>query len=124
MTAKGASSGRTEPDSHNSRHEVLFDAADGSDVPDCQSCGACCSYSSEWPRFTTETDEALDRIPPQFVSADQRGMRCDGGRCSALSGQVGVGTACTIYEVRPDVCRACSPGDDACETARWAFGMK
>ncbi|RWK93164.1 MAG: YkgJ family cysteine cluster protein, partial [Mesorhizobium sp.] len=20
---------------------------------DCQSCGACCSYSSEWPRFST-----------------------------------------------------------------------
>jgi|GEM_PF-3617121 len=23
---------------------------------DCQTCGACCSYSSEWPRFTMESD--------------------------------------------------------------------
>lgn len=29
----------------------------------------------------------------------------------------------TVYEVRPDVCRACVPGDDACETARAKFGF-
>lgn len=90
---------------------------------DCQACGACCSYSSEWPRFTTESEEDLDLLPAQFVSADQSGMRCDGERCSALSGTIGKHVSCVIYGLRPDVCRTCLPGDDACSTARKAFGL-
>ncbi|TGU91805.1 YkgJ family cysteine cluster protein [Mesorhizobium sp. M00.F.Ca.ET.151.01.1.1] len=90
---------------------------------DCQSCGACCSYSAEWPRFSTEDDAQLDRIPEKHVAADLSGMRCDGVRCSALSGEVGKSTACTIYELRPDVCRACMPGDDECLMARRALGF-
>ena len=94
----------------------------GSDF-DCQSCGACCDHSSEWPRFSTEDDAQLDLIPAIYVSADERGMRCDGMRCSALAGEVGKSTACIIYAIRPDVCRACMPGDDACLMAREArFG--
>ncbi|MBA1143253.1 YkgJ family cysteine cluster protein [Mesorhizobium sp. CCANP35] len=90
---------------------------------DCQSCGACCSYSAEWPRFSTEDDAQLDRIPEKFVSADLSGMRCDGVRCTALTGEVGKHTACGIYEIRPDVCRACMPGGDDCLMARKAHGM-
>jgi Fe-S-cluster containining protein len=70
-----------------------------------------------------ETDEAIDLIPAHLVAVDGRGMRCDGERCSALSGKVGVGASCQIYEVRPDVCRACNPGDDECRIARAAFGI-
>ena len=70
-----------------------------------------------------ETDEALDRIPAKFVAPDQGGMRCDDARCSALAGSVGVGTSCLVYDVRPDVCRACVPGDYACQTARAAWGL-
>lgn len=90
---------------------------------DCQSCGACCSYSAEWPRFSTEDDAQLDRIPAKFVAANESGMRCEGVRCSALSGEIGKATACGIYEVRPDVCRACMPGDDDCLMARKAHGL-
>jgi Fe-S-cluster containining protein len=90
---------------------------------DCQSCGACCSYSAEWPRFSTEDDAQLDRIPQKHVAADESGMRCDGVRCSALSGEVGKSTACGIYEVRPDVCRACMPGGDDCLMARRSHGL-
>lgn len=108
----------------DSEHHGSFESAADLAVDwDCQSCGACCSYSSEWPRFTLETDEALDRIPEKLVAADGHGMRCDGERCSALAGQVGVSASCTIYEVRPDVCHACNPGDDECRTARAAFGL-
>ena len=57
----------------------------------CQACGACCSYSQNWPRFTTEDDAALDLIPERFVNERLSGMRCDGDRCSALSGKVGDG---------------------------------
>ena len=89
----------------------------------CQSCGACCSFSKEWPRFSTETDADLDRIPVALVDDTQGRMRCNGNRCAALTGDVGVATSCSIYAVRPEVCRTCMPGDDACRMARLAFGM-
>ena len=89
----------------------------------CQGCGACCSYSSNWPRFTTEDDAALDRIPQNLVNRKLSGMRCDGDRCSALAGQVGIATACTIYAVRPEVCRTCMPGDVECGMARRRHGL-
>lgn len=90
---------------------------------DCQSCGACCAYDASWPRFSTETDEELDELPPHFVADDEQGMRCDGDRCSALSGSVGVHTACMVYDIRPDICRSCMPGDGACFEARAAYGF-
>jgi uncharacterized protein len=87
----------------------------------CRACGACCSFSSQWPRFSLEDDAALDRIPPRFVDDGEGRMRCHGDRCSALVGDVGVATSCAVYAVRPDVCRACLPGDDACQMARRRF---
>jgi uncharacterized protein len=89
----------------------------------CRTCGACCSYSAEWPRFSLETEARLDRIPRELVAEDERGMRCAGDRCAALAGIVGRSTACTIYPLRPDVCRACSPGDAECREARRRFGL-
>ena len=89
----------------------------------CQACGACCSYSQNWPRFTIEDDSALDLIPEKFVNERLSGMRCDGDRCSALSGKVGVSTSCTIYAVRPEVCRTCMPGDVECAMARKRHGL-
>lgn len=89
----------------------------------CQACGACCAYSSNWPRFTTEDDAALDLIPEKFVNERLSGMRCDGDRCSALSGRIGVAVACGIYPVRPEVCRTCMPGDVECEMARKRHGL-
>jgi uncharacterized protein len=90
---------------------------------DCQTCGACCSFSCEWPRFSLEDDAALERIPPRFVDDERGRMRCEGDRCAALVGQVGVTTACAVYAVRPDVCRACLPGDDECRKARSRFNL-
>ena len=76
-----------------------------------------------WPRFTTEDDDALDLIPEKFVNDRLSGMRCDGDRCTALSGQIGIATACTIYAVRPEVCRTCMPGDAECAMARRRHGL-
>jgi uncharacterized protein len=90
----------------------------------CQACGACCAYSQNWPRFTTEDDAALDLIPEDYVNERQSGMRCDGDRCSALSGQIGVRTSCAIYAVRPEVCRTCMPGDVECGMARRRYGLE
>lgn len=93
------------------------------DSPDCTSCGACCATSSQWPRFTLEDDDQIALIPERLVAADLSGMRCTGARCDALAGDVGKATRCTIYQIRPDVCRACLPGDPECAFARRAWGL-
>lgn len=93
------------------------------EVSPCQSCGACCSYSSEWPRFSTETDDELDLIPVAFVNDGLSGMRCTAERCNALDGEIGLATRCTIYAMRPHVCRACQPGDEECLMARERHGL-
>jgi Fe-S-cluster containining protein len=90
---------------------------------DCQACGACCSFSSEWPRFSLETDAELEAIPQAYVDDSLGRMRCTGNRCAALVGEVGTSTACAIYSVRPQVCRACVPGDDSCKLARRHFNL-
>jgi hypothetical protein len=89
----------------------------------CQACGACCAYSQNWPRFSTEDDAALDLIPAELVNDRGSGMRCDGDRCAALTGKVGEMTSCSIYTMRPEVCRTCMPGDAECTMARRKFGM-
>ena len=89
----------------------------------CQSCGACCSHSRDWPRFSTECDADLDLIPVSLVRPDLGGMRCEGDRCAALAGVVGKAVSCTIWGLRPDVCRACMPGDEECNVARAKLGL-
>jgi uncharacterized protein len=89
----------------------------------CQACGACCAYSESWPRFTTEEDAVLELIPEYLVNDKKSGMRCNGDRCSALSGRTGVATSCLIYAVRPEVCRVCMPGDAECNIARRRHGL-
>jgi len=89
----------------------------------CQACGACCSFARDWPRFTLEDDAAIGRIPAAFVAANGSGMSCDGDRCAALRGKVGQATACAVYDMRPNVCRDCEPGDEACNMARRRFGL-
>ncbi|HKS65061.1 MAG TPA: YkgJ family cysteine cluster protein [Xanthobacteraceae bacterium] len=94
-----------------------------SDETPCQSCGACCTYSADWPRFGLETEAEIEAIPRSFVDDARGTMRCDGDRCAALAGEVGVATACSVYAVRPQVCRACEPGDDSCTLARRHFNL-
>lgn len=89
----------------------------------CQACGACCAYSAEWPRFSLESEAALALIPAALVDDANGRMRCVGDRCSALSGTIGRATACTVYAVRPEVCRVCQPGDVECGMARARYGF-
>ncbi|HEY1746320.1 MAG TPA: YkgJ family cysteine cluster protein [Xanthobacteraceae bacterium] len=96
----------------------------GHSSADCRTCGACCSFSREWPRFSTENDAYLARIPSAYVDNEQGRMQCTGNRCAALVGKVGVSTTCAIYAVRPDVCKVCSPGDEACHMARRRFNLR
>lgn len=103
------------------RGASAVEALNSDDV--CRTCGACCSYSADWPRFSLESEARLDRIPRELVGDGERGMRCTGTRCAALVGIVGQSTSCAIYPLRPNVCRACSPGDPECREARRHFGL-
>ena len=47
----------------------------------------------------------------------------DLGIGNPLQGKIGEHTACAIYEVRPEVCRTCLPGDPECAMARRRFGL-
>ncbi len=89
----------------------------------CQSCGACCAYSDTWPRFSLESDAEIAAIPEALIAANLGGMRCQDNRCLALAGEIGKWTGCSVYEVRPQVCRSCMPGDDACVIARRHFRL-
>ena len=89
---------------------------------DCQSCGACCSYSADWPQLVTDADRGPDG-PPAALRTDDGYVRCTGDRCDALRGVVGQSTACVIYGARPSPCRGCNPGDRSCHVARAAFGL-
>ena len=90
---------------------------------DCRACGACCAFSAEWPRFTTEDESDLARLSPDLVDDERGRMRSRGDRCAALRGVVGVNVACAVYADRPEVCRACEPGDGECLLARRRFGL-
>jgi uncharacterized protein len=70
-----------------------------------------------------DSEADLERIPQEYVDDELGGMRCTGDRCTALVGEVGVATTCAIYAVRPVVCGACLPGDDACKMARQHFNL-
>lgn len=89
----------------------------------CTRCGACCAYSAEWPRFTLETDEDLAKIPEALVDGGLGRMRWDGSRCAALEGTVADCVSCSIYTIRPIVCRDCVVGDEACTMARAHHGL-
>lgn len=89
----------------------------------CQSCGACCAYSYDWPEFTDESDRHLSRIPIELCNCDTGRMKCVGDRCCALQGEVGKSVSCSIYKNRPNVCRQFKPGTAGCEMVRRSFGL-
>jgi uncharacterized protein len=107
------------------RHQPSFAMSDTGPAAfvDCQDCGACCGYSADWPRFTLESDDELDYLPPELVRDDLGGMACNSNRCRALSGTIGERTACSIHPIRPEVCRTCMPGDPECLMARALHGL-
>ena len=90
---------------------------------DCRLCGACCSFSKWWPSLKGTAAADLERIPEAFIAPDGTRMRCEGDRCSALTGMVGVRVACAVYETRPNACRVFKAGGPACRMVREEFGI-
>ena len=79
------------------------------DLPACAGCGICCHLVVEL--------KPTDRIPEELV-AEHNGVRCmdqhGNGACVALDSATGL---CTIYEIRPQVCRDFSRGEPLCRQA-------
>ena len=77
----------------------------------CLDCGICCTHfriSFYW----AEADDAPGGfVPAEMTEKLNHTLRCMKGsnqvprRCSALTGEVGRGVSCSIYENRPTPCR-------------------
>jgi Fe-S-cluster containining protein len=50
-------------------------------------------------------------------------MKTTNNRCVALAGEVGCGVSCSIYNNRPNACRAFVAGSQLCLEARAAAGI-
>lgn len=107
----------------------------------CQQCGACCAAfrvdfhpaelaGGAYAWGAGVPVEMTVPLTPSLVR--MRGTDASGegaSRCIALSGEVGVSVACTIYHERPGPCREFNPlaefgiTDDACARARQRHGL-
>jgi len=109
---------------------------------DCTTCGACCARRWSIP----VTPEDLARMKPatrlailqppvdrfeRLVSAhlDPTGVRMPlkrtgaQTRCRMLRGRVGRDATCSIYDERPDTCRAFEKGSAQCHEVRALRGV-
>jgi len=50
-------------------------------------------------------------------------MRCNGDRCVALGGEIGIKVSCAVYDARPMVCREFVPGTQYCAQVRQYFNL-
>lgn len=102
---------------------------DVEEIPDCQSCGACCSTGYIVGVHHDEREAVERRLEskrlPMLVQSEGVGEPLmvvkEDGRCVAFYGTVGVKTSCGIYDSRPRCCSAFKPGGDACLEIRAVF---
>ena len=98
----------------------------------CQTCGACCAslrvdfHPAELAGGAYAWSEGVPvamTVPVTPAIVRMRGTDDAAPRCVALSGEVGVGVACTIYDVRPSPCREFDVEHSACNKARQRCGL-
>jgi Fe-S-cluster containining protein len=89
-----------------------------STIFDCRKCGACCG---EQLIVLTSRDA---RVPVAMRSPDGCWLGQQSGRCVALAGRIGIDPRCTIYEARPEMCRAFGAGSAHCQMIREAYSIK
>ena len=91
---------------------ILAEAGPAVTCSDCQAC--CCQLEV---MLIGDAD-----VPEQFTGQNPWGgwvmRRLDDGWCAALDRR---SMRCTIYEQRPDICRAYEMGDSDCIEQRAAF---
>lgn len=101
----------------------------------CLSCGACCAFYRASFYWAEAEDNGAGGIPPDMTEKlndfrlVMKGTSSIPPRCIALSGFIGLGVACSIYERRPSICRELEPSwqnnapNPACDKARLAWGL-
>ena len=81
----------------------------------CATCQACCCRLEVM--LITDTG-----VPKQYIAQDRWGgetmLRLDDGWCAALDRET---MLCTIYELRPWICREFEMGSDECIDERTEF---
>jgi Fe-S-cluster containining protein len=85
------------------------------DIPSCFGCGACCRGL----RVKVSSKDIARGLPEKVtrLTIDNRGFyvrlmkQTEDKRCRALDPDTSL---CTVYEVRPDVCREFERGGDMC----------
>ncbi len=102
---------------------------------ECTRCGACCcnppSNAAEgffhWVEIADDETILSDKRGSRLVVRDDEQiahLRLDPeGRCLALRGRLGRRVECTIYKIRPRVCRLVEAGSDECMQARASRGI-
>jgi uncharacterized protein len=116
--------------SSNLEKSVLRQSSD--DIPDCETCGLCCSM---FPSVQlTSKDDVLPanywEITVNTTDGDEivvdKLLRRDGetGSCISLSGTVGENVGCKIYLDRPNACRKFEAGSDRCHSLRRLSGLE
>jgi len=94
----------------------------GADLPGCVDCGACCF--SDLPEYVRVFGCDLDRMDERAQAfthflGNRCFMRLDEGHCAALVIDPDLRRfVCSIYEARPDCCRALERGSGACRADR------
>ena len=98
------------------------------DVPECLSCGTCCfSRLSEYVRVEgTDHARMADRAEELTTFLGNRCyMRMHEGHCAALVVDEASGRfVCSIYETRPEICRALARASPACQAERHEKGER
>ncbi len=96
--------------------------------PECLSCGACCF--SRLPDYVRVTGEDYARLGAEadalthFVG-NRCFMKMSGGHCAAL--RIDGARAqffCSVYETRPETCRALERGSAACSAERYEKSVR
>ncbi len=91
------------------------------EVPECLACGACCF--SELPTYARVTGDDHSRLAtlgeraPELVQfiGNRAYMRIVDGRCAALEiDRANRRFVCTVYAVRPTICRELGRGSPEC----------
>lgn len=78
----------------------------------CKRCGACCCQG-----YVAVTALEAQRLPAHLTAGD-RMVTSEAGRCIALEGDLGEPTRCQVYEDRPAPCREFQSGTGTCRRVR------
>ncbi|MFO0748030.1 MAG: YkgJ family cysteine cluster protein [Myxococcota bacterium] len=103
---------------------------------DCTRCGACCcntdtnraegfiDYVEVLPGdVLRRRPDLMGKLAVRNVARQIHLRLTPDGRCVALEGKLGQSVHCSIYDVRPTVCRRVQPGTEECLNARRERGV-